>query len=79
MGVERFERFGFSVPAVPLEGEFRCFSTFQQKGMVPVSVSGKQFWRPVPLTVSAKKVPTVPVSGSHSVLGPPELSSFGVT
>ena len=38
--VERFERFRFSVPAVPLgKGVFLCFSTDYWRGTVPVPVS----------------------------------------
>ena len=44
--VERFERFRFSVPAVPLQkGVFLCFSTVAQDRTVPVSVPGKRFRR----------------------------------
>ena len=46
--VERFERFRFSVPVVPLgKGVFLCFSIDYWKGTVPVPVSvpGKRFRR----------------------------------
>ena len=45
-GVERFEWFRFSVPAVPLQnGFFFVFSTVSQERTVPVSVPGKRFRR----------------------------------
>ena len=63
--MERFERFRFSVPAVPLSRGFFCvFSTISQERTVPVPVSvpGKTVPAvPVLLSVSGK---TVPVSGS---------------
>ena len=71
LGMERFERFRFSVPAVPLRrGFFVCFSTVSQRGRFRFR------WKavpavPVPRSVPAKAVPTVPVSGSGSVPGPP--------
>ena len=74
LGIERFERFRFSVPAVPLRRGFLCVSVqfHRQDG------SGSSFgsWKtvpavPVPRSVPAKTVPTVPVSGSGSVPGPP--------
>ena len=70
LGVERFERFWFSVPAVPLpKGFILCFSTIQQERTVsaPEAVPAV----PVPLSVSGKTVPTVPVSSSGSVPEPP--------
>ena len=76
LGVERFDRFRFSVSAVPLQkGLF--FSVF------PYSLTGKDgsgsgfsSWKtlpavPVRLSVSGKMVPTVPVPGSGSVPEPP--------
>ena len=72
--MERFERFRFSVLAVPLQKGFFCVSVeFNRKG---------RFWFrfrfletvpavPVLLSVSGKTVPTVPVSGSGSVPEPP--------
>ena len=69
-GVKRFERLRFSVPAVPLQKRFFCVSAqFDRKG---------RFWfrfrflengsgGSVPLSVSGKTVPTVPVPGSGSV------------
>ena len=46
LGVERFERFRFSVPAVPLQKGFcLCFSTVSQERTVPVSVPGRRFRR----------------------------------
>ena len=72
LGVERFERFRFSVPAVPLQKGVFCVSVqFNRKGR-----SGFGSWKtvpavPVPLSVSGKTVPTVPVSGSGSVPEPP--------
>ena len=48
LGVERFDRFRFSVPVVPLQkGFFLCFSTFLKERTVPVPVSvpGKRFRR----------------------------------
>ena len=73
--MERFERFRFSVLAVPLrKGGFSCVS-------VPFNRKGRFQFRfrfletvpavPVPLSVSGKTVPTVPVSGSSSVPEPP--------
>ena len=44
-GVERFERFRFSVPAVPLQKGFPCFSTLSQERTVPVSVPEELFRR----------------------------------
>ena len=67
LGVERFDRFRFSVPAVPLQ---KGFSVFQYifKGK-DGSGSGFGYWKtvpavPVPLSVSGKTVLTVPVSRS---------------
>ena len=73
LGVERFERFRFSVPAVPLQkGVFCVF----QDSLTGKNGSGSGSWKtvpavPVPLSVSGKTVPTVPVSGSGSVPEPP--------
>ena len=70
-GVERFERFRFSVPAVPLMRGFLCVSAqFHREdgsGFGSKTVPAV----PVPRSVPAKTVPTVPVSGSGSVPGPP--------
>ena len=74
LGMERFERFRFSVPAVPLRRGFLCVSVqFNRE-----DGSGSSFgsWKtvpavPVPRSVPGKTVPTVPVSGSGSVPGPP--------
>ena len=72
--MERFKRFRFSVLAVPLQKGFSVF---------PYSLTGKDgsgsgfgSWEtvppvPVPLSVSGKTAPTVPVSGCGSVLEPP--------
>ena len=74
LGIERFQRFRFSVPAVPLRREFLCVSVQFHRG--DGSGSGFGSWKtvpavPVPRSVPAKTVPTVPVSGSGSVPGPP--------
>ena len=72
--MERFERFRFSVPAVPRRRGFLCVSVqFSREGG---SGSGFGSWKtvpavPVPRSVPGKTVPTVPVSGSGSVPGPP--------
>ena len=72
LGMERFERFRFSVPAVPLRRVFLCVSVqFSRE-----DGSGFGSWKtvpavPVPRSVPGKTVPTVPVSGSGSVPGPP--------
>ena len=69
LGVERFERFRFSVPAVPLQKGVQ-----ERTVPVPVSVPGKTVPAvPVPLSVSGRTVPTVLVSGSGSVPEPPLL------
>ena len=74
LGMERLERFRFSVPAVPLRRGFFCVSAqFQREDG---SSSGFGSWKtvpavPVPRSVPGKTVPTVPVSGSGSVPGPP--------
>ena len=72
--MQRFERFRFSVPAVPLKRGFLCVSV--QFSREDGSSSGSGSWKtvpavPVPRSVPAKTVPTVPVSGSGSVPGPP--------
>ena len=72
LGVERFKRFRFSVPAVPLQKGFSVF----QYSLTGKDGSGFGSWKtvlavPVPLSVSGKTVPTVPVSGSGSVPEPP--------
>ena len=74
LGMERFERFRLSVPAVPLSRGFLCvFSTASQRGRFRFRFrflengsgrSGSAFG-------PAKAVPAVPVSGSASVPGPP--------
>ena len=83
--MERFKRFRFSVPAVPLKKKkgFFCISVqFNRKGRFRFrflengSGSGFGSWKTVPavlvpLSVSAKTVPAVPVSGSGSVPEPP--------
>ena len=74
LGMERFERFWLSVPAVPLRRWFCCGSV--QLHREDGSGSGFGSWKtvpavPVPRSVPAKTVPTVPVSGSGSVPGPP--------
>ena len=61
LGIERFERFRFSVPAVPLRRGVLC--VFQY------SLTERTV--PVPRSVPGKTVPAVPVSGSGSVPGPP--------
>ena len=73
-GVHRFERFRFSVPAVPLRRGFLCVSV--QFHREDGSGSGFGSWKTVPAvpvrrSVPAKTVPAVPVSGSGSVPGPP--------
>ena len=75
LGVEQFERFRFSVPAVPLQK--RVFSVFQYR-FTGKDGSGSGFgsWKtvpavPVPLSVSGKTVLTVPVSSSGSAPEPP--------
>ena len=79
LGMERFERFRFSVPAVPLRRGFLCVSVQLNKE----DGSGSSFgsWKtvpavPVPHSVPGKTVPTVPVSGSGSVPGPPCTYTF---
>ena len=74
MGLERFERFRFSVPAVPLRRGFLCASV--QFHREDGSGSGFGSWKtvpavPVPRSVPAKTVLAVPVSGPGSVPGPP--------
>ena len=76
LGVEGFERFRFSVLAVLCK---RGFSVFQYS-FTGRDGSGSGFgsWKtvpavPVPLSVSGKTVPTVPVSGFGSVPEPPCL------
>ena len=76
LGTERLEQFRFSVPAVPLRRGFWCVSI--QFHREDGSGSGFGSWKtvpavPVPRSVPAKTVPTVPVSGSGSVPGPPCL------
>ena len=78
LGMERFERFWFSVSAVPLRSGFLCVSVqFNRE-----DGSGFGSWKtvlavPVPRSVPAKTVPTVPVSGSGSVPGPNHQKSAG--
>ena len=67
LGMERFERFRFSVRAVPLRRGFFCVSV--QSNTEDGSGSGFGSWKtvpavPVPRSVPGKTVPTVPVSGS---------------
>ena len=74
LGMERFERFRFSVLAVPLRRGFLCVSV--QFSTEDGSSSGFGSWKtvpavPVPRSVPGKTVPTVPVSCSGSVPGPP--------
>ena len=74
LGMERFERFRFLVLAVPLRRKF--FSVSVQFTTEDGSSSGFGSWKtvpavPVPRSVPGKTVPTVPVSGSGSVPGPP--------
>ena len=74
LGMERFERFRFSAPAVPLGRGSLCVSV--QFHREDGSGSGFGSWKTVPAvpvqrSVPAKTVPTVPVSGSGSVPGPP--------
>ena len=77
LGMERFERFRFSVPAVPLMRRFLCASVqFSRE-----DGSGFGSWRTVPAvlvprSVPGKTVPTVPVSGSGSVPAPPCNTCF---
>ena len=74
LGVERFERFRFSVLAVPLwRGVLHVSVQFNTRDG---SGSGFGSWEtvltvPVPLSVPGKAVLTVPVSGSGSVPEPP--------
>ena len=75
-GMERLERFRFSVPAVPLRRGFLCVSVqFSRE-----DGSGFGSWKmvPVPRSVPGKTVPTVPVSGSGSVPGPPCFGKNGI-
>ena len=72
LGGERFERFRFAVPAVPLQKGFSVL----QYSFTGKDGSGFGSWKtvpavPVPLSVSGKTVLTVPVSGSGSVPEPP--------
>ena len=72
-GVERFERFRFSVPPVPQQKTFFFVSLHSLTGK---DGSGFGFWKTVPAapvlrSVSGKTVPTVPVPGSGSVPEPP--------
>ena len=72
--MERFERFRFSVPAVPQQKSFSLF----QYSLTGKDGSGFGSWKtvpavPVPLSVSGKTVPTVPVPGSGSVPEPPRF------
>ena len=70
LGMERFERFRLSAPAVPLRRGLLSAQRNREDG------SGFGSWKtvpavPVPRSVPGKTVPTVPVSGSGSVPGPP--------
>ena len=74
LGMERFKRFRFSVPAVPPRRGFLCVSA--QFNREDGSGSGFGSWKtvpavPVPRSVPGRTVPTVPVSGPGSVPGPP--------
>ena len=73
LGVERSERFRFSVPAVPLwKGVHLFFNTVLTGTVpVPVPVGSRKTAVPVPRSVPGKTVPTVPFSGSGSVPEPP--------
>ena len=69
-GMERFERFRFSVLPVPLSRGFLCVSVQFHRD----SGSGFGSWKTVPAVPVLRSVPakTVPaVSGSGSVPGPP--------
>ena len=76
LGMERFERFRFSVPAVPLRRGFLCVSA--QFNREDGSGSGFGSWKTVPAVPVRRSVPakTVPVSGSGSVPGPPWMTKF---
>ena len=72
LGMERFERFRFSVLAVPAKRGF----LFVSVQFSTEDGSGFGSWKTVPAvsvprSVPGKTVPTVPVSGSGSVPGPP--------
>ena len=74
--MERFKRFRFPVPAVPLQKGFSVFQYSLTGKDGSGSGSGFDSWKmvpavPVPLSVSGKMVPTAPVSGSGSVPEPP--------
>ena len=72
LGVEGFERFRFSVLAVPLQKGAFCVSVqFNREGRFRFRFLKKVPAVPVPLSVSGKTVPTVPVSGPGSVPEPP--------
>ena len=76
--MEGFERFRFSVPAVPLRRGFLCVSA--QFHREDGSGSGFGSWKtvpavPVPRSVPAKTVPTVPVPVRF--LGHPDFSASG--
>ena len=75
--MERFGRFQFSVPAVPLQKRFFFVSVHcTEYSSTGKDGSGFGSWKtvlavPVPLSVSGKTVPTVLVPGSGSVPEPP--------
>ena len=76
LGMERFERFRFLVPAVLLRLRRGFLGVSVQFSREDGSGSGFGSWKtvpavPVPRSVPGKTVPTVPVSGSGSVPGPP--------
>ena len=68
LGVEGFERFRLSVLAVPLQKGVFCVSVqFNREGRFRFRFLENRLTVPavpVPLSVSGKTVPTVPVSGS---------------
>ena len=76
LGMERFERFRLSVPAVPLRRGFFCVSAqFSRE-----DGSGFGSWKtvpavPVPRLVPGKTVPTVPVPVPVRFLGHPAFSN----
>ena len=77
LGMERFERFQFSVPAVPLKGG--GFSVFQHnftERPVRVSVHGKRFRRFRFRVRFLRKVRNGPNTVSRSTVSNTELSEF---
>ena len=74
LGVEGFEQFRFSVLAVPLQKGVFCVSVqFNREGRFRFRFRFLETVPavPVPLSVSGKTVPTVPVSGPVRVPEPP--------